>query len=272
MSGGIFPTGGTDARNTQNAEIDVRTVALCAALFYRMGCNPRFDPLSTNAIISELANAINDLGIEYDCNKLDNLSLAIRTAIDKSAQTKNYPLLAPDMDDTLRGSYDGVEGQSYVKAVMELAPAGLDEITSINDGDYVFVSLNGVGRRITFSALKGLLTPDMPSVGEIFGSNYRWRTQTIGPGGGTGGGPNLGGAVFQNIYTLPIMVYIPGAWFSNVGSVAVSADGVGYSGLYSWENDDNNMAKPDNSFSFIVPPGHWWRTVGLNYQNILAPG
>lgn len=158
---GIFPTGGTDARNTQNAELDVRVVELCAALFYRLGCNPRFDPLSTNAIISEIANVVNDLGLNYDCNRLDNMSQAIQRAI----LTKNLPFLDPDMDDTIRGSYDGIEGQAFIKRILELAPAGLDQVTTLADQDSVYVSVGGVGRRIPFAQLKALVQPSTQAPG-----------------------------------------------------------------------------------------------------------
>lgn len=263
---GIFPSGGIDARNTQNAELDVRVIAQCAALFYRLGCNPRFDPLSTNAILSEIANVVNDLGLDYDCNRLDNMSLAIQNAI----LTKNYPVLDPDMDDTVRGSYDGVEGQAFIKKLLELAPTGLDEVTTLSDQDRIFVGVQGVGRNISFAQFKALVTPSTPSVPPIFGSNYRWQTLPGDQG-------NFLGATYQNAYGVPIMFWNNASWYRSAGRIYVGInpdsplDNPAWG--YAWEDDGNggNQNRPSDRFSIIITPGQYYFIMGLQNFQILAP-
>lgn len=78
---GLFPVNGVIAQQTLNAQFPVATVEGCDALFYRANCKPVFDPVATNAIISELLNAINFAG-DYDCTRLDNLAQTLRSVKD----------------------------------------------------------------------------------------------------------------------------------------------------------------------------------------------
>lgn len=73
---GLFPLNGVVAQQTLNAAFPVATVEGCPPLFYRANCRPIFDPVATNAIISELINAINFVQ-PYDCSRLDNLKSAL---------------------------------------------------------------------------------------------------------------------------------------------------------------------------------------------------
>jgi hypothetical protein len=76
---GILPNNGVGPGSTQNG-LDAPTLSAgCENLYYAPRCNPRLDPFAQNALISELLNAINSVGVSYDCTRLDNLALALAT-------------------------------------------------------------------------------------------------------------------------------------------------------------------------------------------------
>lgn len=73
---GIFPDSGVAPANTANA---VDGDASCTELYYSTTlCVPRFDPSASNAVVSEILNAVNKAGIQYDCGVLTNLCTAIQ--------------------------------------------------------------------------------------------------------------------------------------------------------------------------------------------------
>lgn len=77
---GMFPDSGVPANQALNTT-DVPTTNCDPAgeLFHSTSrCQPRFDPASANAVMSEILNAIDCAGLVYDCSRLDNLCLAIQ--------------------------------------------------------------------------------------------------------------------------------------------------------------------------------------------------
>lgn len=89
---GIFPSGGVSAGNAQGADptIVAEDAENCTGgpLFYPTGvCNPRFDPVAMNYLLSEFMNLIKGLGGVYDCAKFDNLYEAIQPYLDNGLRT-----------------------------------------------------------------------------------------------------------------------------------------------------------------------------------------
>lgn len=77
---GLFPLNGVTPANSAGNTIANPTLADgCSPLWYSNRCNGRFDPSATNALISEIINAVNCLGVAYDCNVNDNLCTALQT-------------------------------------------------------------------------------------------------------------------------------------------------------------------------------------------------
>jgi hypothetical protein len=78
---GMFPSSGVPASDAKNSIPDPATVN-CDELWYSTSrCQPRFDPAAANAMLAELINLVNCAGIDYDCDKLDNLCNAVRYLI-----------------------------------------------------------------------------------------------------------------------------------------------------------------------------------------------
>jgi hypothetical protein len=156
---GIIPDGGVIAGSTLNTLPSPLIKAGCAALWFKMSCNPRFDSVWANAVISEFLNFTQRLGHTYDCASLDNLadamdkflcSIPTRTAVQVGTGsdyvagcfngTNGKILLselsllinpnlcglpavaAPDTNDTLAGCFDGVAGQASVASIAALVP------------------------------------------------------------------------------------------------------------------------------------------------------
>lgn len=86
---GLFPSNGVVAGQTSNGILDPDLVTGATALWYKQTCNTRIDPTAQNALISEVVNAVNDLGYEYDPSKVDNLGSALGAVLG----TKNAALL-----------------------------------------------------------------------------------------------------------------------------------------------------------------------------------
>lgn len=78
---GMFPSSGVPAAEAKNSLPNPNTIN-CDELWYSTSrCQPRFDPAAANAVLAELINIVECAGIEYDCDKLDNLCLAIKTML-----------------------------------------------------------------------------------------------------------------------------------------------------------------------------------------------
>lgn len=80
---GVFPDSGVPASQALNALPNPPVTDGCTPLYNSSSrCNPRFDPAAANAVVSEIMNVMICAGIDYDCNKLDNLCTAIRALAD----------------------------------------------------------------------------------------------------------------------------------------------------------------------------------------------
>lgn len=76
---GILPANGVPPENTRNGLAAPLLAGGCDNIYYGPRCNPRMDPFAMNAVISEVINALNAIGLAYDCNRLDNLASAFLT-------------------------------------------------------------------------------------------------------------------------------------------------------------------------------------------------
>jgi hypothetical protein len=101
---GIFPGYGVNANQTVNAVDANTTCETGAELFYpNWTCPPRLDPVAINAVISELLNAVNGAGLQYDCSRLDNLSRAIAASGNGGGGTpepSSFTIFAAEADGT----------------------------------------------------------------------------------------------------------------------------------------------------------------------------
>jgi hypothetical protein len=79
---GILPNNGVPPGSTQNGIPAPVLAGDCENQYYGPRCNPRMDPFAMNALISEVINALNAIGIAYDCERLDNLATAFLTMND----------------------------------------------------------------------------------------------------------------------------------------------------------------------------------------------
>lgn len=152
---GIFPSGGVDALNTTSAQPDPLVAALCEALYYRTNCNPRFDPRATNALISELVNAITMFGDAYDCSRLDNLKLTLQ----KLQGFAGLGIREVDGDDLIAGMFDGVAGLAGVGQLLRLAPNIYPTSGEVVATDMIGMSdENGAAFKASAAALKAYLS------------------------------------------------------------------------------------------------------------------
>lgn len=99
---GIYPDSGVAASAATNT-VNVPTNNCDSELFHSTTrCTPRFDPASANAVMSEILNTVASTeNTTYNCNRLDNLSLAVADLVNTA------------LDDTLTGcisddTYDGI--------------------------------------------------------------------------------------------------------------------------------------------------------------------
>lgn len=74
---GIQPANGVPPGQTVGSLANPDLAEGCDNLWYALRCNPRLDPRAMNSLISEIINLVNCRGLEYDCNRLDNLCLAL---------------------------------------------------------------------------------------------------------------------------------------------------------------------------------------------------
>lgn len=113
---GLFPDRGVAASQTLNATNNDE--ASCDPKFHAARCNPKFDPVAANALISELFNASTVCGDDYDCERLDNLARAIECM----ASLCRLPVEGqPELDDTLAGCFDGESKRVTIADILALA-------------------------------------------------------------------------------------------------------------------------------------------------------
>jgi len=163
---GIFPSAGISAPNTTGGDTGLETIPGCDALFYRNNCAPRFDPVAMNFIISEIGNAVNALGDDYNCSATDNLKktlqkinnwcargvihptgdlsddfvmaclagvqgkMPIQDILNRMATLCSLPdVLTPDLDDSLAGCFDGAQGKIVINSLLQLIIANLPAVS-----------------------------------------------------------------------------------------------------------------------------------------------
>lgn len=122
---GIMPNFGVtvppgDALNTTDATIK----GGIQPTFFADGCRFYVEASSVNGIISEILNAVNCMGLEYDPDRLDNLCLAIKAVLDsddlgekvaiaicndQTAQTNIAECLAAELVSSICGNHDGAK-------------------------------------------------------------------------------------------------------------------------------------------------------------------
>lgn len=118
---GIFPTSGVPANQAANS-VNTATTN-CTELFHSTSrCNPRFDPASANAVISELLNTVAGLGMTYDCNRLDNLLTSIKHICHVATAQD------PEADDKILFCKDGVLSSATFGDFFALACYGLSSL------------------------------------------------------------------------------------------------------------------------------------------------
>lgn len=183
---GIFFSGGLACNLTVNAACGIQTTGdNCPALYYPPRCNTQVDPLQMNAVISEIANAINAFGNQYDCSRLDNL----KQVLNRARNICDLPAFgdAPDLDDRIAGCFDNVSSTITVQQLVNLVLSqsgtlcSLPQIGAIQDDDWLAGCIDGAARIVPFSAVKNALGggggfPGVLLGGQLFDS---W---------GTGGG------------------------------------------------------------------------------------
>lgn len=221
---GILPNNGVAPSGTQNGLEAPILAAGCENLYYGPRCNPRMDPFAMNAMISEIINAVNSAGGQaYDCNRLDNLAIALASlapppalvssmpntvmqnravagtniaqAITAAWQTKtlNQKPYDPGLLVTLAGNMFTPIVNGYVRWVMTMQGPGLckTRLFNVTDNVTAWPGMNGQ------TALEGATGDDgalnMTGVGFVTaGKQYaiQFRGQTAQ--GITGGAVNMG--------------------------------------------------------------------------------
>lgn len=175
---GIFPNTGVTAPNTQNAELNAEMKSGCEDLYFPANCNPRFNPLVMNAVISELVNAINT-GQDYDCSKLNNLA----TVLNGIKNICGYETKEADANDYLAGCFDGATGKVSVTQLAEviqtiIGPCALPVAKSPDLNDTITMCVDGVPSQVPVTNFQELF-PDaetnicaLPTVTAIGQNDY----------------------------------------------------------------------------------------------------
>lgn len=159
---GIFFSGGLPCTLTVNAACGIETTGDdCPALYYPPKCNVSVEPLQMNAIISEIANAINAFGALYDCSRLDNL----KAALQKARSICDLPPFAdaPDLDDRIAGCFDNTSSTVTVQQLVNLVLSEtrtlceLPQAGGIVDNDTLAGCIGGAEARVSVATLRGVL-------------------------------------------------------------------------------------------------------------------
>lgn len=158
---GIFPNTGVGAPNTANAQNNPDMKAGCEPLYFPQNCNPRFNPLVMNAVISELVNAINT-GQDYDCSKINNLATVLNGIRNLCGQ-KTYEN-GPDANDFIAGCFDNVSGKVSVQSLVDLIASmigvcALPTATNPDLNDTIAMCVDGVASQVSVTDFQTLF-PD----------------------------------------------------------------------------------------------------------------
>ena len=160
---GIYVNAGAAPGNTVGG---VTVPSTCDPLFYRNGCNPRFDPIATNNLISEVLRAVTAFGDPYNCESQDNL----RNAILKARNLCGLPTIAPDLDDFVAGCFDGVSGLAPIQQLQQLfGICNLSVASNPDNDDTVGMCVDGFNSQVPVSALRDLILGQMPTQGVLTG-------------------------------------------------------------------------------------------------------
>lgn len=180
---GIFPSTGVTAPNTQNAELNPEMKEGCEALYFPNACNPRFNPLVMNAVISEIVNAVN-LNRDYDCSKLDNLATMLNSL---KSLCNQQTVTEPDVNDFLAGCFDGVSGKVSISEILSLIPkiCALPEAEP-DTNDFIAMCVDGVDSRVPIMSVLALTPQEDDTIAGLFRD-----TNFIQPNGGLVPVPNL---------------------------------------------------------------------------------
>lgn len=140
---GIYPNAGVPAADARNTVV-TSNVPGCTALFYSTTrCQPRFDPVAQNALLSEALNLISCAGLDYDCSRLDNLCLAVKALIAGSQApvlTENRDIYVSKLGSDVTGDGTFVKPfltiQKGVNVVGKLSLNGFTATVHVGDGTY----------------------------------------------------------------------------------------------------------------------------------------
>lgn len=154
---GIYVNAGAAPGNTVGG---VTVPSTCDPLFYRNGCNPRFDPIATNNLMSEVLRAINAFGDQYNCESHDNL----RNALLKARNLCGLPVNSPDLDDFIAGCFDGSSGLVPIQQLQSLfGICNLPSATSPDNDDTLGMCVDGFNAQVPVSALRDLIIGQIPT-------------------------------------------------------------------------------------------------------------
>lgn len=155
---GIFPSAGISAPNTSGGDAGIDNVPGCDLLFYRSNCSPRFDPVAMNYLISEIGNAVNALGDEYNCSATDNL----KKTLQKLNNWCNRGVIHPTgdlSDDFVMACLAGVQGKMPLQDILNLVggPCGYPDVPNPSLQDSLAGCFNGATGKTPISALLQLI-------------------------------------------------------------------------------------------------------------------
>lgn len=164
---GISPNGGVSASSTTNTAVSPLVKAGCNLLYYKLSCNPKFDPAAANAVISEFLNFMKAMGHEWDCESLTNLADAM------SKFACSLPVVvAPDLTDSVVGCFNGVQGRVTIdelKAIIDPGSVTFDacsipDIASPDLDDTLVGCFDGVTGRATIQSILNVASSDITIV------------------------------------------------------------------------------------------------------------
>lgn len=262
---GIFFSGGVACNLTVNAACGVSTTGDdCPALYYPPKCNTQVDPLQMNAVISEIANAINAFGNAYDCSRLDNL----KTALNRARNICDLPPFGdnPDLDDRIAGCFDETSStisvQQLVNLVLSQSPTlcQLPEVGGMGDGDTLAGCIGGAERRINLANLRNLMGGGGASAlvpgGEIYNNTVF---------SDNGHNVSIGTAGKDAFIARVDSVMLVGPWYQDF---RVATGGSGEVSVWNWKDQPGNIYHDSNgpTAARTFPAREW---VGLiKKQNI----
>lgn len=247
---GIFFSGGVACNLTVNAACGISTTGDdCPALYYPPKCNTQVDPLQMNAVISEIANAINAFGNAYDCSRLDNL----KNVLNRARNICDLPPFGdnPDLDDRIAGCFDETSSTISVQQLVNLvlSQAGtlcdLPEVGGMSDGDTLAGCIGGAERRINLANLRNLMGGGASTL--VMGAQ-------IYDAYATSGGHNFSLPTNGREAFVGRMYYEPaGGGVVGDGMVSVATGGSAFKSPFLWDNW-TMQTDPATALAFLSLP------------------